>query len=81
MVTTILHYYALFLALFPASWHGPISLILTLALAGAIWQVLRKSGVWLLLLIVLIPALIPTLREVATTVIELLKALLGQASA
>lgn len=81
MISTILHFYGLFLGFFPANWHGPISLLLTLLIASAIWQVLRKSGVWLLLLLILVPALIPVVQDVARAIIELLRALLTQAGA
>lgn len=80
MLQTILRDYALILSWFPTAWHGPISLILTLLIAGGIWQVLRKNGIWLVLLLILVPALIPTAHDVALTVISLLKALINQAS-
>lgn len=81
MIERILTTYDTFIQQFPLDWHGPISLILTLAVAGAIWHALRKSGLWLLALIILVPALVPTLRGVGQFLIELLKSLLDRASA
>ena len=72
--------YDIFLQQFPLLWHGPISLILALAIAGLIWHVLRQSGLWLILLLFLVPALIPVLRGVAVGIIEILKFLLSRAS-
>ncbi len=80
MLATLLSSYDKLLASFPADWQGPISLILTLALAGAIWHVVKKSGLWLILLLVLVPALIPTLKGVGQFVIQLLKELLSRAA-
>ena len=79
MVTQLITYYDQFLNLFPANWHGPISLILLLAIAGTIWHVLRKSGLWLILLIVLVPALVPVLKDIGKTLIEIMKLLLARA--
>jgi hypothetical protein len=80
MVGQIIGYYDQFLNLFPMNWHGPISLILLLAIAGTIWHIVRKSGLWLVLLIVLVPALIPVLRDIGKTLIEILKVLLERAN-
>lgn len=64
----------------PDEWRGPASLILVLAIAGGIWHAIRKSGLWLALLVFLVPALVPTLRNVGIFVIALLRALVDRAS-
>lgn len=63
----------------PADWQAPAALLLVLALAGAIWHVLRKSGPWLLALVILVPASIPILRGAALALFNLLRTLLDRA--
>ena len=79
MIGQIVGYYDQFLNLFPMNWHGPISLLLLLALAGTIWHIIRKSGIWLVLLVILVPALIPILRDIGKALIEIFKLLLERA--
>lgn len=80
MLAKLIDYYDLFLALFPATWHGPISLLLLLAVAGTIWHAIRKSGLWLVLAVVLVPTLIPILKGVGVGLLTLLKLLFERAS-
>lgn len=75
LLTTIITRYDQALLSLPEAWRGPISFLLLLALAGAIWHVLRRSGLWLVLLIVLVPALIPALRGVGQGILFLFQAL------
>ena len=67
------------LARLPNDWQVPIALVLVLALAGGIWHVLRKSGPWLLALVILVPASIPILRGAALALFDLLRTLLDRA--
>ena len=80
MVSQLIGYYDQLLNLFPTAWHGPISLFLLLAVAGTIWHILRKSGLWLVLLVVLVPTLIPILRDIGKALLEIIRLLLERAN-
>lgn len=80
MLAKLIDLFDMFLRLFPTAWHGPISLLLLLAVAGTIWHALRKSGAWLLLAIFLMPTLIPILKGLGQAILILLQSLLERAS-
>lgn len=80
MIGQLFTYYDQFLSLFPTTWHGPISLLLLIAICGTIWHALRKSGLWLILLVILVPTLVPIVRDLGKALIEILKFLLERAT-
>ncbi len=80
MLTKLVDGYTALIHAFPASWHGPISLVIALLIIGLIWHVIRQSGIWLLLLLILVPALIPVVRDVALALLEFIKIVIGNAS-
>ncbi len=71
--------YTQFLAHFPAWTHPVISLVLAVLLVYSIFQVLKKNFIYLILLIILLPASIPFLRNLLDTIIVIIKYLLGKA--
>lgn len=68
--------YQQFLNNFPENTHGLVSLFLAGLLVLGIYKVLKKQLVYLILLIILLPASIPILKTVWSQVFELLKFLL-----
>lgn len=80
MLSQMIVLYDRFLTLFPSTWAGPISLILLVVVVGFIWHAIRKSGVWLLLAIVLIPTLIPILKGLGQAILTIVRSLLERAS-
>ncbi len=69
--------YVRFLSNFPPQFQPYVSIILGVVLFISIVQVLRKEFIWLIFLVVLLPASVPILKGVAQVIIDLLKLLFG----
>lgn len=69
--------YNSFLSHFPVGLHPYISIVLGIVLFISIVQVLRKEFLWLILLIILLPASVPILKGIFDALIEVLKYLFG----
>ncbi len=68
--------YTRFLGLFPPVLHPIISIILVIVVVYAIIQVLKKDFIYLIVLVILLPASVPVLRSVGQGIIDLIKFLL-----
>lgn len=68
--------YRQFLDFFPRQTHGLISLFLAGLLAMGIYKVLKKQLVYLILLIILLPASIPILKNIWEELLKVIKFLL-----
>ena len=69
--------YAQFLNIFPASLHPFISIALAVFLVYSLIQVVRKDFIYIIVLVVLLPASIPILKGVGESVVQLIKFLLN----
>jgi len=69
-----------FLAIFPPSFHGIISLILFILIVIGIIKIIQKDFIWLIVLIILLPASIPILVNLWNFIIGLLQFLLNKSS-
>lgn len=69
--------YNKFLSYFPAEFHPYISIILGILLVISIVQVIRQQFIWIILLVVLLPASIPILKDVASALLSVVKFLFG----
>lgn len=69
--------YTRFLSNFPPEFQPFISITLGIILFVSIVQVLRKEFIWLIVLVILLPASVPILKGIAVAIIELLKLLFG----
>ena len=76
MMESVYSIYAQFLSYFPEKFHGLVSLALAMLLVWGIYKVVRRQFVYIVLLIVLLPASMPILKSVWSQVLELLKFLL-----
>ena len=76
MMESVYSIYAQFLSFFPEKFHGLVSLALAMLLVWGIYKVVRRQFVYIVLLIVLLPASVPILKSVWAQVLELLKFLL-----
>ena len=70
--------YDQFLSNFPAKFHGMVSLALAVLLVYGIYKVLRKHFIYVVLLVILLPASVPILRSVWGQTLELLKFLVSR---
>jgi len=68
--------YAQFLSFFPEHYHGVVSLVLAVLLAYAVFKVIKKQFIYIVLLVVLLPASVPILKNIWEGVVNLLKFLL-----
>ncbi|MDP3741381.1 MAG: hypothetical protein Q8R08_03600 [bacterium] len=75
---TVYSIYNQFLSNFPEKFHGTIALILAMLLVIGIYKVIRRQFVYIILLIVLLPASVPILKNVWEQILEILKFLLSR---
>ena len=69
--------YAQFLSYFPAFLHPVISVIVAVLLVYSIFQTLKRNFIFLIVLVVLLPASIPVLKSVFNILVGVVKFLLG----
>lgn len=70
--------YAQFLSYFPQNVRGLVSLFLAILIVLGIYKVLRKQLVYLILLVILLPASVPILKNIWGQILEFLKFLLSR---
>ena len=70
--------YNQFLSYFPGFLHPVISIIVVIFLVYSIVQLLKRNFIWLIVLVVLLPASIPILKNVVDVLVSLIKFLLGK---
>jgi hypothetical protein len=69
--------YQNFLNYFPPFWHPFISIALAVFFVYSVFQVLKRNFIFLIVLVVLLPASIPILQSVLEVMVSILKRLLG----
>lgn len=72
----ILGIYNQFLSYFPANLHGLVSLGLAVLIVIGIIKVIRRDFVYIILLIVLLPASVPILQNIWESISNIIKFLL-----
>lgn len=70
---TIQNLYLQFLSFFPPAIHPIVSVALAVLLVYAIIQVLRKDWIYIIVLVILLPASIPILKNLGQSVLDLIK--------
>lgn len=70
--------YDLFLSYFPSQLHGVVSIALAALLVYAIFQVIKKNFVFLILVVLLLPQAVPILRSIWDSVSGILKFLISR---
>lgn len=65
--------YAQFLSNFPEKYHSLVSLALALLVVFGVYKILRKQLIYIILLVVLLPASAPILKNIWQGLVELLK--------
>jgi hypothetical protein len=76
MMDQIISIYNQFLSFFPSSVHGVVSLVLAIMIIYSIFKVLKHNFIWLILLIILLPASQPILKSIWEGALNLVKFLL-----
>ena len=72
----ILSIYNQFLSYFPSNLHGLVSLALAVLIAIGIIKVIRKEFIYIVLLIVLLPASVPILKNIWDSLANIINFLL-----
>ena len=76
---SLLDFYGIFdqfLGFFPEKFHGVVSILLAVLIVIGIYKVIKRQLVYLVLLIILLPAAGPILKNVWAQILEVLKFLL-----
>ncbi|MDD5605744.1 MAG: hypothetical protein PHR51_00165 [Patescibacteria group bacterium] len=53
-----------FIGIFPEAYQWVVSIILVLAVAAFLWSLVKKNWLWIVLVIVLFPGILPVLKNV-----------------
>ncbi len=56
--------YNQFISVFPEPYQWIVSVVLILAIAAGLWNLIRKNWLWLALLIVIFPGILPILQNI-----------------
>lgn len=71
--------YDTFISNFPEQYQGIISLGLLAIIVIGLYNLIKKSLLWLFLLVLFVPASIPILSKIGQSVIDFLKYVVGRA--
>jgi len=74
----IINIYTQFLNKFPAGLHPVISVILALLIIYSIIRIIAKDFIFIILLVILLPASVPILKNIFDTLVALIKFLLAR---
>jgi len=68
----IFNIYNQFIGIFPDKYQWVVSIIIILALAAGLWNLIKKNWMWLVLLVVLFPGIVPILQNVFNSLAKLM---------
>lgn len=77
-VDSVFNLFNQFLGIFPTEVQGLISIVLAIAIVVAIIKVLQRDFIYLILLVVLLPASIPVLKNVWDILVSVVMFLVGK---
>ncbi len=69
--------YNQFLSYFPSFTHPLISLILAILIVYGIFKVIKQEFIYIILLVILLPASIPILQNIWESIVNIVKFLVG----
>jgi hypothetical protein len=56
--------YNQFISIFPEKFQWIVSLIIILAIAAFLWNLIKKNWIWIILLVVIFPGILPILQNI-----------------
>ncbi|MFA5270550.1 MAG: hypothetical protein WC400_03025 [Patescibacteria group bacterium] len=68
----IFNIYNQFIGIFPEKYQWVVSIIIILALAACLWNLIKKNWMWLVLIVVLFPGIVPILQNVFNSLAKLM---------
>lgn len=77
---SIFNVYDRFLAIFPPHFQGIISLFVFVLVIFAIYKIIKKDFIWIIALILLLPASISILSKIWNSLVEFLQYLINKSS-
>lgn len=77
-IQSLFSIYDQFLGYFPEKVHGLVSLALAALLVYGVYKVLRRQFIYLILLVILLPASAPILKNIWQQLLEVLKFLVSK---
>ncbi len=77
-MNSLFHAYDIFIRNFPTQYQGIVSLGLLAVIIVTLFQLIRKSLLWLFLLVLLVPASIPILSKIGQGILLFLKYIVGK---
>lgn len=77
-LSSVYQIYEQFLSYFPENLHWLVSLILAGLIVVGIYKILRKQFIYIILLVILLPASVPILKNIWEQLLELIKYLLSR---
>ncbi len=77
MISYFIELYNKFLSFFPPFLHTFISLVIVVFIAYSIVQIIKRNFIWLIVLVVLLPASIPVIKQIVGSIISVIRYLLG----
>lgn len=63
-VSRIFDLYNQFISVFPEQYQWVVSLLLILAIASFLWNLIKRNWLWVVLLIVIFPGVLPILKNI-----------------
>ncbi|MEZ4210588.1 MAG: hypothetical protein R3B38_02665 [Patescibacteria group bacterium] len=69
---TIISAYHNFISQFPEEYQWIISLVIGIAVAGSLWNLIRRNWLWIVLAIFLFPGILPVLQNIFNSLTVLL---------
>ncbi len=75
----LFHAYDIFISNFPKAYQGLISVGILAVIVIGLYHLIRKSLLWLVLLLIFVPASIPIISRIGTGLLEFLKYILSKA--
>lgn len=69
---TVISAYQNFISQFPAEYQWLISLVIGIAVAGSLWNLIRRNWLWIALAVFLFPGILPVLQNIFNSLTVLL---------
>jgi len=60
----IFELYNSFIVIFPEQYQWIVSVVIILAIAGGLWNLVKRNWMWLVLLVVIFPGILPILQNI-----------------
>ncbi len=73
----VFDYYDLFLNKFPHQYHTLISIAILTLFIVLLYNLLKRNFIWILLLVILVPASIPIVSKIYSGILEIIRYLAG----